>query len=534
MATRLYLSNRDSPNFIPSFVDSWNSKTYADTKGISTSKANLAFSTKGAIETTSFYYHVLVRQYLTPPLAAGIVFNDAGTDYVKAQIRAIESNLAANMKLRLRVIIYLEDGSWQDQVISAYESTEFATSLTNRTFSEVQDYAIYTTVGGERLSIQIGYRCENNLTTPFTGSFEFGCNSSSDLPENETSTDQFCPWIEFSQNITFLPEPPSTRLYFPSGTTSPFESEISGSWLVQNLCTKGKLVTEKQNSAFQTVSVESTNGLSVAILQFTSDPIAAGVTFKINDTIKGQFKISGTPGSPNIRPQVSVGLITDEHYANYWGTTFDIYQSYSYFTNVATTLTNKAIPIPTILEDSLSEDYVTVGGERIVAIVGCTIFSGAGTSIVNIQIGDNSSTDLPENETSTDNFCSWIEFGTEITFITEPEPEPESPYGALTYYTLTDILSATGVLINSVNTINVKFDTINSNMSSIAAGASINQGACILFHEHYNRQDLDGDGLIYGYDFYILVDRPEMLERVPKHGTPISWQDYQDSHPELF
>lgn len=62
---------------------------------------------------------------------------------------------------------------------------------------------------------------------------------------------------------------------------------------------------------------------------------------------------------------------------------------------------------------------------------------------------------------------------------------------------------------------------------------SLSSAGAILSQEYYSKQDLDGDGLIYGIDFYIY-DPPEILANIPSVGTMMSWATYKSNHPELF
>lgn len=62
------------------------------------------------------------------------------------------------------------------------------------------------------------------------------------------------------------------------------------------------------------------------------------------------------------------------------------------------------------------------------------------------------------------------------------------------------------------------------------SAASINipspPAASLLVQEYYNNYDADGNGLIYGKDFYISTNRPKILDNLPKRGVPMSWDSY--------
>jgi hypothetical protein len=58
--------------------------------------------------------------------------------------------------------------------------------------------------------------------------------------------------------------------------------------------------------------------------------------------------------------------------------------------------------------------------------------------------------------------------------------------------------------------------------------------ASVLAQEYFTNQDIDGDGLIYGVDFYISTNRPKMLDNIPRIGVAKTWTQYQADHPEYF
>ena len=77
------------------------------------------------------------------------------------------------------------------------------------------------------------------------------------------------------------------------------------------------------------------------------------------------------------------------------------------------------------------------------------------------------------------------------------------------------------------STTEMGLDTVND---SIGKGSN---AAALLSAEYYSNQDLDGDNLIYGHDFYIS-DAPAMLTTIPARGYVRTWAQYKEAHPELF
>jgi hypothetical protein len=61
---------------------------------------------------------------------------------------------------------------------------------------------------GDRLVIEIGFRAFNTSATEYIGRMEVGDPATgTDLPENETETGQKRGWLEFSQNLVWMPDP---------------------------------------------------------------------------------------------------------------------------------------------------------------------------------------------------------------------------------------------------------------------------------------------------------------------------------------
>jgi len=65
-----------------------------------------------------------------------------------------------------------------------------------------------------------------------------------------------------------------------------------------------------------------------------------------------------------------------------------------------------------------------------------------------------------------------------------------------------------------------------SNSEVALTTSSTTPAASLLVQEYYNSEDADGNGLIYGVDFYISTGRPKILENIPKRGVPMQWQEY--------
>lgn len=109
--------------------------------------------------------------------------------------------------------VYVVGSTWsktlQRFVATGTEDKTFLTfdgQLVNRKFPPLGTVlASVECQEGDRLVIEIGAKSLNSTETHYTASQRFGDAVEDDLPENETSTDDYCPWIEFhGSGLTFI------------------------------------------------------------------------------------------------------------------------------------------------------------------------------------------------------------------------------------------------------------------------------------------------------------------------------------------
>ncbi len=145
---------------------------------------------------------VLFRQFISLPMAAGIVF-DSTTTYTMC-CRHSESSTAANAFQLFGVAIVSNDGTAVRDKFDALEKdgTEFATSLTARSNLRSTGSGLnYTTVLGDRLVVELGW--DQDASGSYSIATSLG-NTGSFLTDGDTGI--LAPWIEFSNTITFNAE----------------------------------------------------------------------------------------------------------------------------------------------------------------------------------------------------------------------------------------------------------------------------------------------------------------------------------------
>jgi hypothetical protein len=177
-----------------------------------TTKKNstLTTTTLKTSDTTSGWRTHRVKRFVSAPLAAQTI---SGT--ISGIIQCYESSTSLNGTLAIAVYRVDSDGDYQDTLLSItysdnaaspyelysslrsrywYDSSESnSISLTSRTFSE-----------GDRLVVEIGF-AESNTTSSRGAYFRFGDpTGSTDFTTYDTTTNTYCPWVEFSANISFV------------------------------------------------------------------------------------------------------------------------------------------------------------------------------------------------------------------------------------------------------------------------------------------------------------------------------------------
>lgn len=201
MATRYYLPSTGAADVSPAFSGDWDKTSEADRLKMVTTKISSAFATKTCSENSSSDpYKILNRQYVSDPIG---VHDFTGCTW-KGQVRCMED--AAKMDALLwfyDLRIVSNDGQTIRHELTAqkYSNTEFDNKeLVNRRISQITVSA-GSSQNGDRIVADVGVYTTNTKTDLYTATMDFGDNSGTDLPENETETTQYNPWIEFSHNI---------------------------------------------------------------------------------------------------------------------------------------------------------------------------------------------------------------------------------------------------------------------------------------------------------------------------------------------
>lgn len=213
MATRLYFPATEASPVNPAIDAGWDDiggllrRKLADTKG---SSAITIGSTISITEDT--LNDAIDRQYVSTRMNAGIVFT-ATTHTVSMQLMVREYATTDNVDMAITCIkIVSEDGNTVRATIKAigggFLTLEFINNVSHRNHTVANAYTLdasYTTVLGDRICVEIGYRSSTGANTTPQASAKWGENVT-DLPVNNTQTTDGAGWIEFSNTITFAGE----------------------------------------------------------------------------------------------------------------------------------------------------------------------------------------------------------------------------------------------------------------------------------------------------------------------------------------
>lgn len=186
----------------------------------------------------------------------------------------------------------------------------------------------------------------------------------------------------------------------------------------------GGLTTVKQNSAFVTQSItsksENTGGEFTLFRQYVSPPLAAPIT--LIGPIKSYFRAHAHAGWPTTDSynSVAVRIFNNDGTVEKPGGTWCFWEAFVDSAQFAATFIDRLFVVASI--GNLSPGVECVAGDRIVIEVGTNASWMGYPTTTFIEFGDNSPNDLPENETSTDQYCPWIEFGDNFTFAEEGSP----------------------------------------------------------------------------------------------------------------
>lgn len=193
MATRLYFK-LTTPSVSPAYSpDPPGGFANADRQSLTVTKDGSVMTSK-AVTGSNYLGH---RQLVSEPLQNAVTFNSGVT--VKLAIRAQSSGTSTFLVVVLKVVS--NNGSTlrgymanpEEMTTNAFATAGLTCRYMTFTCSTVNAQA------GDRIVLEILHQSSNSRTATYS----YGCDSATDLPENQTETNAYNPWLQFSNDFTF-------------------------------------------------------------------------------------------------------------------------------------------------------------------------------------------------------------------------------------------------------------------------------------------------------------------------------------------
>lgn len=200
MATRLYLpSTGTAPLSALAFNVGWEDQSIGARLPTSTVKAGSAMATVSFLDNNAADKDILFRQYQSDRIAAQTI----AAQTVKFQIRGALTSAGDGMFTAIHIRVVAGDGSSDTGTILAItrDGTLLTTTLTNRQFSATTSQVVAN--NGDRIVIEIGTGGDPSGSNDHDSDLRVGDAAASDLAEDDTTTDDNNPWVEFANTIDF-------------------------------------------------------------------------------------------------------------------------------------------------------------------------------------------------------------------------------------------------------------------------------------------------------------------------------------------
>lgn len=206
MATRLYLPNSAQSTPITPAVDAdWEDSSGLVRSLTSTTPGGDAMATQSFVDNNQANRDICFHQFVSGELVAGQTVT--GAQALKLQALCTERATTNNMFLTMGIRIIAADGSTVQKTVlpvSRDDQGIDATALTNRQYTATSAVTNYTTVAGDRIVIEIGTGGDPNPGSDHDSDIRFGDAAASDLPEDNSTTTDLRPWVEFTDTLQFV------------------------------------------------------------------------------------------------------------------------------------------------------------------------------------------------------------------------------------------------------------------------------------------------------------------------------------------
>lgn len=209
-----------------------------------------------------------------------------------------------------------------------------------------------------------------------------------------------------------------TRVYLPSTGAAAVSPSFSAGWedtggadRIALATASGGATTQSTKTVTDTINTIDTDSL---VRQYVSPPLNGAQT--ISGTVKGQAKASESSNAQNARAQVTIYVVSNDG-ATVKGTLLN-FDASALSSEFSTSAINRKFPLAAISPAALSS-VSALDCDRIVIEYGARNHSTGTGVTISMVFGDDSASDLAENETASGVFDPWLEFSGSITFRAE-------------------------------------------------------------------------------------------------------------------
>ena len=414
MATRLYLPSSGAAAVTPTRGANYDFEKsgFASYAAVKT-KGTTAFTTVTDNTAVGYLGSMMLCQWVSPKLQAQTI---ATSTMVTMAIRGRYATGSPTSYITAEVGICSEDGATKRYNAWVQGWNADALSGTLASLHERMDtIAPWTVQENDRIYIQIGMR--HNPITAWTLEIDIGDNSANDVPYSIGDTNQYAPWIEFSQTLYFDGDPMPTRMYLPSSGTAPIPSLAFDStyWSYTTNAVNLPLVTTKSSTSMVSkgVAVTGTNPGWHLWYQYQSPPLSEAVTFTAGvDTFGFGIMASESSGSSNSYSSICIRIWDTSA-----GTWLDTTPNYLCWdgegAEFTTTLHNQYKAAMAVLNT-----YTADVGDRIIINIGFQKQSTASYTTT-MRIGDNGAADVADNTGTTNTVNPWVQSSKPLKFSAE-------------------------------------------------------------------------------------------------------------------
>lgn len=213
MSTRLYLTER-AESGTPAPDASWEDTGTFARRTASLIPENTAFATSIPNANGNANDDTLVRQYISPALDGA---QTIGTGTFKGQMKWREPSVLNDSRTQIVVRVFQSDLSTVRGTLYAGDTgglaNEFSGTLTNRRIPRTAGSALSSVSAqdGDFIVIEVGFR-QHAARASTTNEVRVGTSDLvGDLPEDESTTADLNPWVEFSEDFVFKPTDAAMR-----------------------------------------------------------------------------------------------------------------------------------------------------------------------------------------------------------------------------------------------------------------------------------------------------------------------------------